>query len=107
MTNSNQSNSGIMLINIFTVAPEKQQSAANKVAEIYDSFVSKQPGFISARVQKSLDGTRVAATAHWESQEALTAMQQNSDFLAIVKTLEGNIVSAEPHTYEVIYAVNI
>lgn len=107
MTATIQNNSGIMLINVFTVEPEKQQSAANKVAEIYETFVSKQPGFISARVQKSLNGTRVAATAHWESSEALTAMQQNPDFLAIVKTLEENIVIAEPHTYEVVYAVNI
>lgn len=33
---ANQSETGITLINLFTVKPEKQQSAANQVAETYN-----------------------------------------------------------------------
>ncbi len=101
----NQSEVGVTLINLFTVKPEKQQSAANRVTEIYQTIVSKQPGFISARVHKSLDGTRVAAVARWKSQFALTAMQQIPEFQSSVKILEEEIVSAEPHSFEVIYTV--
>lgn len=107
MTTTNQHNSEIILINIFNVEPEKQQSAAKKITDIYKDFVSKQPGFISARVQKSLDGTRVAATAQWASQEALTGMQRNPAFHDFVKILEGDIVSNEGHTYEIVYTVEI
>lgn len=96
---------GITLINIFTVTPEKQHSAADKVAHIYKTFVQNQTGFISAKIQKSLDGTRVAAVAQWESQEFLTKMQQNSDFQNLVKILDNDIVGAEPHIYEVIDSV--
>ena len=99
---TNQHKQEITLINIFTVEPKNQQSAADKVAEIYQTFVSNQPGFISAKVQKSLDGTRVAAVAQWESEAALSAMQQNSDFQNLVKILDGVIVTAEPHIYAVI-----
>ena len=107
MTTTNQNSSEIILINIFTVEPQKQQQAAEKIAEIYKTFVSKQPGFISARVQKSLNGTKVAATAQWQSQEALSNMQQNPDFQALVKILEGDILNAEPDSYQIVYAVNI
>lgn len=107
MTTNNQRNNEITLINVFTVEPEKQHSAADKIAQIYETFVSKQPGFVLARVEKSLDGTRVAATAQWQFEEALTAMQQNPEFLAILKILEGDFVSAEPHSYTVVYTVGI
>ncbi|MBW4599316.1 MAG: antibiotic biosynthesis monooxygenase [Calothrix sp. FI2-JRJ7] len=96
---------GITLINIFTVTPEKQHSAADKVAHIYKTFVHNQPGFISAKIQKSLDGTRVAAVAQWESQDFLTRMQQNSDFQNLVKILDSDIIGAEAHIYEVIDSV--
>ncbi|WP_169154789.1 antibiotic biosynthesis monooxygenase [Brasilonema bromeliae] len=99
---TNNSESEITLVNLFTVKPEKQQSTANQVAEIYKTVVSKQPGFICARIHKSLDGTKVAAVARWESQEALEAMQQTSDFQNAIPSLEHEIVSAEPHIYEVI-----
>lgn len=102
---TNQHKQEITLINIFTVEPEKQQSATDKVAEIYQTFVSNQPGFISAKVQASLDGTRVAAVAQWESRSALTAMQQNSDFQNLVKILDGEIVTAEPYIYTVIDSI--
>lgn len=102
---TNQHNRGITLINIFTVAPEKQQSAADEVTHIYRTFVCNQPGFTSAKIQKSLDGTRVAAVANWESQEALSAMQKNSDFQNLVKILDGKIVGAEPHIYESIASI--
>ncbi len=102
---TNQQESGITLINIFTVTPEKQHSAADKVAHIYKTFVHNQPGFISAKIQKSVDGTKVAAVAQWESQDYLDNMQQNSDFQNLVKILDGDIVGAEPHIYEVIDSI--
>jgi tRNA U54 and U55 pseudouridine synthase Pus10 len=60
MTNQSE----ITLVNLFTVKSEKQQSAANKIAEIYRMVVSLQPGFISAKIHTSLDGTKVAAITY-------------------------------------------
>ncbi len=53
----------ITLINVFTVTPEKQATAATKITEIYQNFVCKQPGFVAAEIQKRLDGTTVSAIA--------------------------------------------
>lgn len=102
---TNQSETEITLVNLFTVEPEKQHSAATKIAEIYRTIVSKQPGFISAKIHTSLDGTRVAAIAHWKSEADLKAMQQTPEFQNSLGTLQGEIVSAEPHLFEVMYAV--
>jgi heme-degrading monooxygenase HmoA len=101
----NQSETEITLVNLFTVEPEKQQSAANKIVEIYRTIVSHQPGFLSAKIHTSLDRTRVAAIAHWKSEADLNAMQKTSEFQNSLGTLKGEIVSAEPHTFEEMYAV--
>ena len=37
------------------------------------------PGFVSAHVHRSFDGTKVVNYAQWESQEAFTAMLQNPE----------------------------
>lgn len=102
-----QSETEITLVNLFTVEPEKQQSAATKIAEIYRTIIRRQPGFISAKIHKSLDGVKVAAIASWKSEADLDAMQQTPEFQNSLGTLKGEIVSAEPHTFEVMDAVEI
>lgn len=47
MSATDQFERGITLINMFTVTPEKQNTAADKIAHIYQTFVCNQPGFIS------------------------------------------------------------
>lgn len=106
MTNTDQCDRSITLINVFTVTPEKQETAAIKIAEFYQTFVSNQPGFVAAEIQKSLDGIKVAAIARWESFEALATMQQNLEFQNLVKTVHRNIIHAEPHIYEEVALIN-
>lgn len=105
MSATDQLNRSITLINVFTVTPEKHNTAADKIAHIYKTFVCNQPGFISATIQKSLDGAKVAAVAQWESQVALSTMQQNSEFHHLLKLLDGEIIGAEPHLYETIASI--
>ena len=102
---SNQSEVEVTLVNLFTVKPEQQQSAASKIAEIYRTTVSHQPGFISAKIHKSLEGDRVVAIARWKSELNLKAMQQTPEFQNSLAILKGEIVSAEPHIFEVMYEV--
>lgn len=42
-----------------------------------ENVMRKQPGFISANIHRSLDGTRVANYAQWRSKADLEAMQKN------------------------------
>jgi len=92
----------ITLINIFKVAPENQQRLVDLLIEATEDVMCKLPGFISANVHKSLDGTRVTNYAQWRSIE---------DFKAIFRTLEATahmpaitqIAESEPVLYEVSY----
>ena len=54
-----QANDGVITqINVFTVAPEKQQELIDLLSEAA-AFASRLPGWMSASVHRSLDGTRV------------------------------------------------
>lgn len=61
---------------------------------------------MAAEIYKSLDGTAVAAIARWQSKQALTNMQQNSEFQNLVKIVDGEIIHAEPRIYEKAASIN-
>jgi quinol monooxygenase YgiN len=58
------------LINVFTVAPEKQQQLVETLIETTEGWVKPHPGFLAATIHKSLDETRVANYAQWRNREA-------------------------------------
>jgi len=67
----------VTLINVFTVDPENQQRLVELWQRATDGVMRHLPGFISANVHRSLDGTKVVDYAQWESQEAFNQMLQN------------------------------
>jgi quinol monooxygenase YgiN len=69
----------VTLINVFTVDPANQQRLVELWQRATDEVMRHLPGFVSANVHRSLDGTKVVNYAQWESQEAFTAMLQNSE----------------------------
>jgi quinol monooxygenase YgiN len=69
-----QSNGVVTLINVFTAAPEDQQCLLDLLVEATESVMNELPGFVSANVHKSFDGTRVVNYAQWRSREAFEAM---------------------------------
>jgi quinol monooxygenase YgiN len=68
----------LTLINVFTVAPAKQQELITLLTRATDSSVRHVPGFISASLHRSLDGTKVTMYAQWRSIEDYQAMRQNA-----------------------------
>ena len=64
----------VTLINVFTVDPANQQRLVELWQQATDDVMRHLPGFISANVHRSLDGTKVVNYAQWESQEAFQAM---------------------------------
>ncbi|MBW4565757.1 MAG: antibiotic biosynthesis monooxygenase [Mojavia pulchra JT2-VF2] len=90
----------ITFVNVFTVLPEKQEDALRKIQQVYVEVARYHSGFVSAKLLKSDDGTRVTAIANWESVEQLVAMRETQGF----KDLHNQeffdaIVSVEPHIY--------
>jgi heme-degrading monooxygenase HmoA len=64
----------VALINVFTVDPAEQQQLVELWEHATDAVMRHQPGFISATIHRSLDGTKVINYAQWESREAFAAM---------------------------------
>jgi heme-degrading monooxygenase HmoA len=62
------------LINVFTVAPERAAELAEMLRTATEETMRFVPGFISANIHVSTDGTRVVNYAQWQSAEAYQAM---------------------------------
>ncbi len=69
----------VTLINVFTVDPENQQRLVELWQRATEELMRHLPGFVSANVHRSFDGTKVVNYAQWESQEAFAAMLQNPE----------------------------
>jgi quinol monooxygenase YgiN len=67
------------LINVFSVAADRQQELANLLIEATEQTMRHLPGFISANIHTSLDGRRVVNYAQWRSRDAFEAMLRNPD----------------------------
>lgn len=82
------------LINVFTIAPEKQQSLIDVLVDVTDRVICKLPGFISANIHKSVDGERVTNYVQWRRKEDLEAMLRNpeaKEHIAICQQLASHI----------------
>jgi heme-degrading monooxygenase HmoA len=102
MTQISQDNDVVTLVNVFTVAPERQQDLLDQLTAATDQVMNKLPGFVSANLHRSLDGTRVVNYAQWRSRADFEAMLRNPDAGAHMREI-AKIASAEPHLYEVAY----
>jgi quinol monooxygenase YgiN len=60
----------VTLVNVFTVAPERQDELVDALDRATAAVFVGDPGFVSANLHASLDGTRVINYAQWASQEA-------------------------------------
>ena len=91
----------LTLINIFRVDPPKQQELVDLLTQATNDSVRRVPGFVSATLHRSLDGTKVAMYAQWRSREDYDAMRSNP---AASPYLERALTFAtfEPGMYEVV-----
>jgi antibiotic biosynthesis monooxygenase (ABM) superfamily enzyme len=92
----------VTLINVFTVAPEHQQELVDILITATTSVMNKQPGYISANIHKSLEGTRVTNYAQWESIEAFEAIAHNPEVVVHMRAASA-LATADFHLYEVVF----
>jgi quinol monooxygenase YgiN len=79
MTNTLPEKDLYTLINVFTVDPDKQQQLVDTLIETTEGWVKPQPGFISASIHKSLDGTKVVNYSHAQQSNKEGFDQRGSD----------------------------
>src|SRR4051812_12761012 len=64
-----RSQTGVVVINVFTVAPEDQEQLIDLLTQVTECFVKNVDGFLSATLHRSTDGTKVAMYARWRSAQ--------------------------------------
>ncbi|WP_405165660.1 antibiotic biosynthesis monooxygenase [Nocardia sp. NBC_01499] len=91
-------------INVFTVPPENQQPLIDYLAEAA-RVASEVPGWLSASLHRSLDGTRVV---NYAQSADLGAAQRVFEHLAAAGLIEGNKAfgQADPGLYEVLFTLD-
>jgi len=93
--------SPITLINVFTVAPDKQDELVRLLSEATEKAMKRLPGFVSANIHKSLDGTRVVNYAQWRSKDDFEAMLKSPEAVPHMQAATA-IAKFEPHLYAVV-----
>ncbi len=89
------------LINVFTVAPEQASELAALLDEATEKVMCHVPGFISANIHVSVDGTRVVNYAQWETAEAYQAMLADPAAREHMAPAAALAASFDPHVYTV------
>jgi heme-degrading monooxygenase HmoA len=89
------------LINVFTVEPDNSRELVEVLSAATDAVMQHLPGFISANIHLSTDGTRVANYAQWASMADFQAMQQNPAAHEHMVAAAELATSFEPHFYTV------
>ena len=102
MTTITTANDVVTLINVFTVKPQQQQRLVDVLVTATETVIGKQPGFVSANIHKSLDGTRVANYAQWRSREDFEAMPANPEAAAHLREA-ATMATFDAHLYEVAF----
>ena len=95
------SNKSVTLINVFTVDPARQQELIELLTRATEESVRHAAGFISARLHRSLDGTKVTMYAQWRSNEDYQAMRRDPAPLPYLQQALA-IATFEPGMYEVV-----
>src|SRR4030081_494808 len=100
MTQISTKSSVVTLINVFIVDPTHQQRLVELLTRATEVSVRHAPGFVSASLHRSIDGTKVTMYAQWRSVEDYQAMRQDPAPLPFLEEAL-SIATFEPGIYEV------
>jgi len=105
MTTIDKGQQVLTLINVFTVAPEKQDELVKLLVDATQQTMKHLPGFVSANIHRSLDGRRVVNYAQWKSLADFEAMRKNPEAAPHMKSAAA-LAQFEPILCEVCDAVS-
>lgn len=69
----------VTLVNVFTVDPTRQNELLDALDNATSKIFATVPGFISANLHASLDGTRVINYAQWAGEQQYKEALQRAD----------------------------
>lgn len=91
------------LINVFTVEPEKQLELFEILKKATKEIMNKMPGYISASLHLSDDGTTVTNYAQWASIADFKHMLQHPEAQKHMKEAAEIATEFKPVTYNNIW----
>lgn len=89
------------VITTFEMTPGTCQDLLDALTDAYDSFISKQPGFIAAGLHVNDAQTRIANYSQWEKREDFQAMLRSDEMRERNRKIHELCRSFEPVMYEV------
>ena len=89
------------VITTFEMTPGTCQDLLDALTDAYDTFISKQPGFIAAGLHVNDAQTRIANYSQWERREDFQAMLRSDEMRARNRKINELCRSFEPVMYEV------
>lgn len=95
-----KNNDVVTVIFSFAVEPDRQQELINLLIDSLETTTKHQPGFVSASLHKSLDGTRVFNYAQWRTQAEYETFAQSPEDQAIGARFS-QFQLLDSHIYEV------
>jgi antibiotic biosynthesis monooxygenase (ABM) superfamily enzyme len=96
----------VTLVNVFTVSPERQRELADLLVEATRRTMNRLPGYVSANIHRSLDGTKVVNYAQWRRVEDFEAMLRDPTTQEHLRSAKQLAASVKPHLYEVVFTDN-
>jgi antibiotic biosynthesis monooxygenase (ABM) superfamily enzyme len=93
----------VTLVNVFTVTPDRQQQLIDELVEATRSVMRRLPGYVSANIHRSLDGSRVVNYAQWRRQEDFQAMLRDPVATEHRNKAQRLAISVEPHLHDVVF----
>jgi quinol monooxygenase YgiN len=91
----------VTLINHFTVDPTHQRELVDLLIRATANVIRHRPGFITANIHASVDGTRVVNYAQWETEDAMRSMladpvcKEHTDAALKISTAEPRLYTVE------------
>lgn len=89
------------VITTFETNPGACQDLLEMLADAYDGFIRRQPGFISAGLHVNDAHTRIANYSQWRRREDYQAMLRSDEMRARNREIVKLCRSFEPVMYEV------
>lgn len=88
-----------VLINTFTVDPDKADELMKVLSDATEDVMCKQPGFVSANLHITADRTKIANYAQWRTKADNETMMKNPECREHMVKAAGIASSYEPLYY--------
>jgi quinol monooxygenase YgiN len=89
------------IITTFEMTPGTCQDLLDLLADAYETFISRQPGFIAVGLHVNDAQTRIASYSQWRRREDFLAMLRSEEMRARNREITKLCRSFEPVMYDV------